>query len=322
MFSVNQLFRIAFWLFLSLAYCTPPDILRAEQTFQLIRDPHFERGFWCLEPKHPLEGGRIFREGKLQLAKEDRDPVWELVQWYSKESIAKLEPTPSPFGGRNWQSDLKKVVLNPRGTEAGELTLSIHSINEFQGKQRSGEAPWPHLLIQQSFADPQDPSRQKLPNMSQIKAAHFGIDLRLEVAEHRSPASQFVMYLTVANVNSESLGHGDMMWFGVLFYDDRNPLPTPYMIDGDRDHAKFIYNTGISPFFSEGLKLGEWKSIKVDLATYLQDAFQQAWKRSYLTQSKTLSDYQITGMNLGWETPGLSHVSMQMKNLSVEVVSP
>lgn len=73
-----------------------PGVINAQQTIQLIRNPHFERGFGCLEPKHPLEGGRIFREGKLQLATDHGEPVWELVQWYSRGSIAKLEPIALP----------------------------------------------------------------------------------------------------------------------------------------------------------------------------------------------------------------------------------
>lgn len=310
------------WLLTALMNWISPAILNADETIQLIRDPHFQRGFWCLEPRHPLEGGRIFREGKLQLTVAQGEPVWELVQWYSKGSIAKLEPLPTNAGGKIWESNFKTFVLNPPGTDVGELTLSINSINEFQGNVRKDEAPWPHLLIQQPFADPTSDERRNIPNVSQIRAVNFHVELRLETAEHQAPASQFVMYFTVANVNPQSPGHGDMMWFGVLFYDDRYPLPTPYMIDGDRDHAKFIYNTGISPFTSEGLKVGEWKSIKVDLNKSLQDAFQQAWKRGYLTQSKTLDDYQLTGMNFGWETPGLSHVSMQIKNLSLELVTP
>ncbi len=48
-------------------------------------------------------------------------------------------------------------------------------------------------------------------------------------------------------------------------------------------------------------------------------ALETAWKRGFLTGSRGFADDRITGMNLGWEVPGLFDVEMQVRDLSLEV---
>ncbi|WP_437188044.1 hypothetical protein SH668x_001466 [Planctomicrobium sp. SH668] len=292
------------------------------EAIELIQDPRFERGFWVLAPKHPHQGGKIHREGKIQLPGTELPPAWELVQWYSRDSILNAPVSETSTAGIERKSVFKKVSLNPAGTEEGELILGVNSIEEFDGTARREEDPWPHLLIQQRFhGGPDGRVLAEIPAISQIESAQFHVDLMLETAEHQAPTSQFVMYFTIANVNRESAGYGDSLWFGVLFYDERHVAPPPYMIDGDRDHARFIYNTGITPFLESGLAVGEWSTIQADLKPYLQDSLEQAWKRGFLKGSRSADDYKITGMNFGWEVPGLSNVSMRVRNMSFKLTS-
>ena len=44
-----------------------------------------------------------------------------------------------------------------------------------------------------------------------------------------------------------------------------------------------------------------------------------AWSKGFLTASRTLSDYRIAGMNLGWEVPGVFDASAQVRDLSLTV---
>ena len=41
-------------------------------------------------------------------------------------------------------------------------------------------------------------------------------------------------------------------------------------------------------------------------------------KRGFLEDSNDLADYHISGMNIGWEVPGLFDIEMQVRNLSLK----
>ena len=65
----------------------------------------------------------------------------------------------------------------------------------------------------------------------------------------------------------------------------------------------------------------EWIRIDKELMPLFQEALETAWQRGFLTESRDLADYRITGMNLGWEVPGLFDVEMQVRDLSLEVAA-
>jgi hypothetical protein len=50
----------------------------------------------------------------------------------------------------------------------------------------------------------------------------------------------------------------------------------------------------------------------------LREALETAWQRGFLTESKNLADYRISGMNIGWEVPGIFDVEMQLRKLSLK----
>ena len=52
----------------------------------------------------------------------------------------------------------------------------------------------------------------------------------------------------------------------------------------------------------------------------MREALETAWQGGFLTESKTPADYRISGMNLGWEVPGLFEVELQVRNLSLQVM--
>ncbi|MCX6887778.1 MAG: hypothetical protein NTX27_22390, partial [Verrucomicrobia bacterium] len=65
----------------------------------------------------------------------------------------------------------------------------------------------------------------------------------------------------------------------------------------------------------------EWITIDKDLRPLFLEALQTAWQRGFLNESHDLADYGLTGMNMGWEVPGLFDVAVQVRDLSLEVSS-
>ena len=53
----------------------------------------------------------------------------------------------------------------------------------------------------------------------------------------------------------------------------------------------------------------------------MREALATAWKRGFLQESKNFADYFIGGMNMGWESPGTFDVEMQVRNLSLKILS-
>jgi len=79
-------------------------------------------------------------------------------------------------------------------------------------------------------------------------------------------------------------------------------------------HAKFVVaalERGKNVFVEKPLALSHNEIDAIDVT------YREAWKRGYLLQSRTLADYGIGGMNLGWEMPGLNNASVQIRNYQV-----
>jgi hypothetical protein len=139
--------------------------------------------------------------------------------------------------------------------------------------------------------------------------------------------SEFYIGITPQNLNTHSSDSNKLIAFGMFFYKDLNTFPTNCYFSMDSDPATnglgntpMIYQIGM-PFSTNGLQVGQWKTIHGDILPYLKQAFDYAHSHGCLTNS-TLADYKIATVGLNWEVMGLSRVSMQVKNLSLVAVGP
>jgi hypothetical protein len=181
------------------------------------------------------------------------------------------------------------------------------------------------LLLAQRISEPTGWIAAYGPAIADLHEVIVNLELKLLQADHvytngyssSLHAAQFLLYFTIQNLKGSSAGFGDYLWFGLRFYDDREALPGLFVIE-DLGTGKLIYNIGIAPFCDTGMRTGEWKRVTGDLLPHIKLALQEAWSRSYLTDSLDFADYKIGAMNLGWEVPGLSDVAMQVRNFDVQ----
>jgi hypothetical protein len=279
---------------------------------ELIRDPRFERGFNVHDPKAGKKVVRdIFRWGD-----SSEEPVWGLSQWHSRFSIAGAESQESPSGAVRWANESKAIVVGPRDSGEADLTLEVDSRPEWRGQSRQKGQPWPHLLVGQRISD--------CPQLSELASLRFRVRARLifserfETADYdpRLHTAHYLIHFTVQNLNRESSGHGDFLWFGIPVYDDRHRVPRRH-VAADAASKKLIYNLGGEAFTTASLHDGAWTTLEADLAPTMRDALREAWKRGFLDDSREFSDYRIGAINMGWEVTGINRACLQVRDLSV-----
>ena len=284
---------------------------------ELVRDPRFTRGFHLLDPTP----GRRVVDGRLAPTGREIEPVWDLAQWSSRFPLGPGPAAESEHGAARWANAAKTVTLGGDGTNRADLSLAVHASREYAaGARKSGE-PWVHLLVQQNFTNP--------PSRDEIATARLRLEVRLVKSRlHRTPdytpelhAAQYQMFLTLQNSNRRSQGFGRFVWFGIPLYDDRARIPPEHKQRDTAGSDMFIYTPAGDLFSPRSAHDGEWIQVDCDLRPLLIEALETAWRRGFLDESRDLADYRLTGMNLGWEVPGVFDVEMGVRGLSLVVTS-
>lgn len=302
----------------SAAWAAPgPEVPQGTAARELIRDPHFRSGFHLIDPKP----GQRVAYGRLGGAGVDSEPAWDLDQWTSRFPLAAAPPQDAKPGVRRWVNPGKTVTQGAAGTEEADLGLGVNATAEYGRRARKDGEPWVHLLVEQSFAAP--------PALAEITSARLRLQARLLHSElhhtnDHSPdrhAAQFQMFLMIQNRNRESPGHGKLVWFGIPLYDDRSRFPKEHKHQDTGGTSMFIFTPGGEVYSSRSAHDGGWIQVDQDLRPLFLEALETAWRRGFLRESRDLADYRITGMNLGWEVPGLFDVEMQVRDLSLSVVT-
>lgn len=284
---------------------------------ELVRDPHFTRGFYLLDPTP----GRRVVCGRLAPTESEAEPAWDLAQWSSRFPLAAGPAVESEHGAARWSNAAKTVTMGGGGTNRADLSLAVNASREYAaGARKSGE-PWVHLLVQQNFTNP--------PSLGEIGTARLRIEARLVKSRlHRTPdytpelhAAQYQMFLTLQNANRRSPGFGRFVWFGIPLYDDRARIPPEHKQRDTAGSDMFIYTPSGELFSRRSAHDGEWIEVDRDLRPLLIEALETAWQRGFLDESRDLADYRLTGMNLGWEVPGLLDVELAVRGLSLVVTT-
>ncbi|HOQ84296.1 MAG TPA: hypothetical protein PLQ89_01140 [Phycisphaerae bacterium] len=314
----KRLIWLACWLMPASVFATDTATRPASDnpraaTIQLLQDPSFARGFQVFDPKL----GKHVVRGKLQPQPAIGEPVWGLAQWSSRWSLADAQPERLATGAVRFADPAKSVTFCPTtGSNAG-LVFTLSAGREYDGRFRKSTDPWAHLLAEQRF--------QVHPRIVDLERLRFRIRCRLLAAKDYAPAganlpgqaAQFLAYLTVQNLNRESPGYGDYLWFGVPIYDSRYRTPVRHAA-ADIGTGKFIYNPPGTAYTSESLHDGQWVSIDRDVLPLILEGLRTAWDQGHLKHSRELADFRLGGFNIGWELPGTLDVSMQFDGLGIE----
>lgn len=283
---------------------------------ELIQDNQFQRGFILWEPKP----GQHLRYGELKGAGTDGSPVWGMAQWSSRFPLNPAALRTNSDGSLACSNHAKNVRFAGPSAAGSGLVLGVNAGEEYGAHARQAGDPWVHLLVEQEF-EPTTP-------LSLLAAAKFRVEARFTRARNLhhgdySPgvhAAQFQIFFTVQNRNRTSPGHGDLLWFGVPIYDNRDRFPQAFKAQDFGGTAKFIFTPGGTNYTARSAHDGGWIVLERDLLPLMREALETAWSRGFLKGSKAVEDYHIGGMNLGWELPGTFDVEMEIRNLSLRLV--
>lgn len=287
----------------------------AQESVEEIADAHFHHGFILLSP----ELGKKIPYGKIS-GFVPGEPVWTLAQWASKLPLQPGDAERMDNGSLRYSNEGKSILLGASNSEDAGLSLAIFGGEEYGHSARKNGEDWVHLLIQQELI--------RKPSLATLSEAKFRIEARLTKAKkiptaNYSPtlhAAQFLIYFSVQNLNRESPGFGKYLWFGIPIYDDRTKL-----IKGsfalDRGTNMYMYSLPWNLLSRKSAHSRQWIQIDLDLLPLMKEGLETAWKQGVLAESKSLEDYHIAGINMGWELPGTFDVEMQVRNLSLKTKS-
>ncbi|GAA4309902.1 hypothetical protein GCM10023143_18020 [Compostibacter hankyongensis] len=287
-----------------------------DRNISLIRDPNFSkginlRGFYAEHPEtiralHPFDSNKT---GKA---------VWILDQWASRYNLKDAAREQLPDGSVRYANTGKTVILHRPGN-GNAADLEVFGSREYTAPRKPNQ-PWPHLLLEQGMD-----TRYLLSQMEQL---NFQITARLRYCNDKMDSAtfksdlhtaQFSIYLSVSNVNKQSPGYGDYLWFGLPLYDYRyRNIPRFAAEDGGKPDAtkKFIYSLSGAQLYSGSFCDGKWISIDKDLLFFIKAAVNAARQHGYL-QETSWEDMAISGMNIGWEMPGTFDAAMQWKDMEL-----
>ncbi|MCL5096828.1 MAG: hypothetical protein M1608_04750 [Candidatus Omnitrophica bacterium] len=282
---------------------------------ELIRDPHFQGGFYLLEPK---PGKRVVY-GELPWLNPGR-PVWDLAQWSSRFPLLPADCF-SSGQGMVCSNSAKSIVVGNPGSAAADLSLGVNADIEYARARKSPSEPWVHLLVQQDLVNP--------PALGSLKACRFHMEARLKRSRlvntnDYSPArhaAQYFVYLTVANRNPEAPGFGECFWFGIPVYDDRHRVVPAYEAQDFGETKLFIYTPASDTFARKSTHDGEWVTFEQDLLPLILEGLEHARAKGFIKGSTELADYRPLGIFIGWEVPGMFDVDLQIRNLSMKIRS-
>lgn len=310
-------------LTLAAMVCPPPRVAADGEGAgrELLADPAFQGGFRLCEP----EPGKRVVYGELR-GFEAGPPAWDLDQWSSRHRLA-----PDPASGlpavedreRRWSNAGKSVVLQRAvigpGGGSPELELGVIGSVEYGGRARQDGEPWVHLLAEQALA--------ASPTLAKLRRARFRIQAQLRRSKlHRTSdystgrhAAQFQVFLALQNVNPASAGKGRLVWFGIPLYDDRHRVPPEHKTQDTGGTGMFIFTPRGDVYAAASAHDGGWITVDRDLTPLLRESLAAAWDKGFLLESRELSDYRLTSINLGWEVPGMLDVALAIRGLSLRV---
>jgi hypothetical protein len=310
----------AFVLGLLTSLCSPPALSRegAPETARcVVRDPNFQRGVKVYDP---TEGGGHKQIGTLQGLQPGSTPVWGLSQWNTLTPFAG-EPASTMQDPRfiQYTSGSKTITFGRDNTLYADVSLKLNSAIEFKDKGgvRPAKARWPALYLWQTLDDSKP--------VAQLKQVNFSADAKLNLNRSLRPsgpfnpredAAQFTMFLTIQNMNKQSLDFGKYVWFGLPIYDNRYKMSAQHE-QKDAFTKKFIYLLDSRSFSKNSMFNEKWNHLSADLLPEIRESLRRAKAKGFFQDPVDLSNFYIRSLNVGWEIPGTFESEVQLKDFNV-----
>lgn len=123
--------RLLHFVVLACAVWCPGGSDAAER--EIIRDPHFQRGFILLS----VEPGKRVPYGELTGLAAGESPVWDLCQWSSKAPLLVRQPEHLPGGAIQFKNSVKSVAIAKPGSERADIALGVNGSHELPANRAS-----------------------------------------------------------------------------------------------------------------------------------------------------------------------------------------
>ncbi len=278
---------------------------------QLVSDADFQQGLILWKPRP----GAHDPYGEV-VGFSTNAPRWGLSQWNSRWPVDATTNAINSSPSRTVRNAAKSIQF---GAAGAQLSLAANTAVEYGSRARQRLDPWVHLLVEQEFLTP--------VFLQSLVWARFHLETKLVRARnlHQGDydpgihAAQFQLFFTIQNRNRQSSGWGDFLWFGIPIFDNRHRHPPEFKSQDFGGTGKYIFTPAATLFTSRSTHDEAWVVIDQDLRPLLLESLETAWAKGFLQDSKSLADYAISGMNMGWELPGTFDVAMETRGLSVTV---
>ena len=317
-FGANILCFLCFFLNVNIS-----GLYAQKRITEVIKDASFHNGLLLspLDPATVRKGGgfaKTFRD-TLRFNKSTSNPSWRLHQWHSKYSLEKSDPVKAADGRISYENRGKRVAL----LKDSSLLLEIKTSNEWGNTPRKKGEDWPHLLIAQDFSE-------SSPVIGELEQLVFSAEIKLEKCENKMADGSFdpnlhtahtPLYFVVRNDNSKSADYGQRIWLGIHSFDYRYPeLKHDDRLRKDKGTSSYIYNIPPREFWGD-VNFNDLKEHKghADLLPYIKKAV-EVMREKDLFKNPSLDDLKVTGMNFGWEVPGIFDATVSVKKLSLKAV--
>lgn len=297
--------------------------------YGLLKDPNFKRGFNIRGLGGAPERCGVEMEATFG---QSEKPCWNYSQWAAKYNLA--NPNEGTITEYRQGVFEMKTPTNCLLVDTNQKCLDFTCIttNCYTHHRTSLSDPWQHLLIETNFTDVQNPAPycmvknlRSLTISGKVKLLNFE-DHMGEAFDENIHAAQFLLYLTIHNANKNSKGFGEMIWFGVNFFDNRHEwseysamfdVGTQCLMVGIGNRPVF---PGGNSFFDDGrIVFGEESpeySFEIEAASKIRKAYFTAREEGYF-QNTEFEDLCVSGMNMGWEMPGTYNVSMRVRDFDI-----
>jgi len=321
----------------------------ASASESLLQDPDFLRGYEVMSPRRDIYTDYSHSEAFHQLQESGKKPLWRLVQWGSKKSIASVKSLDLPEGGKRWSvienANNQTLLYKSITLDKNNITFELGANAEFNGNYiASTDEYWPHLLMAQNI---------KTDKLAKYKSINLSLDAHLLFDEKNIKdgykkdlhAARFIVSLLVRNTLS-----GNSFWLNIPVYDDRfaqstfgcqkclssDHCYTPQSLqdkgkwlcpfDGERWSTtsekqgthRMLFRLPSAAVTTDNIQNGQWAHYSVDLMPYIKAGIQAAQDEEKLRGfSPSLMFYNLSLFTMGWEITGLNHAAMEIKNLSL-----
>ena len=296
---------------------------------ELLGDLNFSKGFSVTLFHANSSNGNLAGYLDYDGNKAEGNNTWRMAQWgCTKDMVA--DGTFERNGSVITYSDGGKF-LQVDTTKTGAITLGIKGSEEYtkdaEGNIRErtdGTENWPHILIEQSVNENTSGCEHLYMEVNYtVTKCDSLVDRELYPINTDLNAAQFQWFITLTDINPESVSYGNSMWFGFSMFDTRALGGTPNgfaSYDGGKEDSTglFIYMLSLQSVAGQQKDsvnaptavVGKEVNVKVDILPYINQALKIA-RQNGAMMGASADKLAIGSTNIGWELPG---------NFDVEVV--